>query len=305
MNFKELFYFPRSDRKVLLALLLIATIALACFYFIGGRYKETTLTAADSAAVRNWQGAPRNAYRQRYRHNRRKWYYNESAERHTELFPFDPNTADSSQLLRLGLQSWQVRNIYKYRNAGGIYRKPQDFARLYGLTVGQYRRLEPYIHIGKDFMDAATLYDYEPAGERDTVRSPIKIEPTERVVLNDADTNRLKKVPGIGSHFARKIVQYRDRLGGFYSVNQLLEIDDFPESALSFFIIPDDQLRKINLNRLTLDQLRRHPYINFFQAKAITDYRRLKGPLHSLHDLRLLKDFPPEAIRRLQPYVEF
>ena len=155
-------------------------------------------------------------------------------------------------------------------------------------------------------MDAATLYDYEPAGERDTVRSPIKIEPTERVVLNDADTNRLKKVPGIGSHFARKIVQYRDRLGGFYSVNQLLEIDDFPESALSFFIIPDDQLRKINLNRLTLDQQVAIPAINSFPCAAlITDYRRLKGPLHSLHDLRLLKDFPPEAIRRLQPYVEF
>ena len=56
---------------------------------------------------------------------------------------------------------------------------------------------------------------------------------------------------------------------------------------------------------MTLDELKRHPYINFFQAKAITDYRRLHGPLHSLNELRLSKDFPPEAIKRLLPYVAY
>ena len=64
-------------------------------------------------------------------------------------------------------------------------------------------------------------------------------------------------------------------------------------------------MRKINLNQLTLSQLKAHPYINFYQARDIVDYRRLKGPLRSLSDLRLLKDFPPEVIRRLEPYVEF
>ncbi len=305
MSFKEPFYYPRSDRKVLLALLLIGAAALGCFFFIGNSNKQTQLNAADSAAVLQQQhryGSYRNRYPAR---KQRTWYYDQGKKRQIELFYFDPNTADSTQLLRLGLQPWQVRNIYKYRHAGGIYRKPKDFARLYGLAPGHYRKLEPYIRISDEFLSASTIYNMEPASERDTVKSPIKITPLERVVLNKADTNQLKKVPGIGSHFARKIVQYRERLGGFYSISQLLEIEDFPESSLTYFVIPDDQLRKINLNRLTLEQLRRHPYINFYQAKAITDYRRLKGPLHSLQDLRLQKDFTPEAIQRLEPYVEY
>ena len=113
-------------------------------------------------------------------------------------------------------------------------------------------------------------------------------------------------MPGIGSFFARKIVEYRERLGGYYRVQQLLEIEDFPETAVDFFIIPDDtQFRKLNVNRLSLNELKRHPYINYYQARAIVDYRRLHGRLESLQQLSLLKDFPQEAIERLEPYVEY
>ena len=138
------------------------------------------------------------------------------------------------------------------------------------------------------------------------MRYPVKLQPQERIVLNTADTAQLRKVPGIGHYFARKIVEYRERLGGYVSVQQLLEIEDFPDTAVNYFIIPDDtQLRKLNLNRLSLNELKRHPYISFYQARAIVDYRRLHGPLESLQQLSLSRDFPPEAIRRLAPYVEF
>ena len=92
---------------------------------------------------------------------------------------------------------------------------------------------------------------------------------------------------------------------GLTDIRMAYLLEDFPEMALNYFVIPDDHLRKINLNSLTLEQLRRHPYINFHMAKAIVDYRRLKGPLRSLQDLRLVRDFTPEAIQRLEPYVEF
>lgn len=221
-----------------------------------------------------------------------------------ESFPFDPNTADSSQLIRLGLQPWQVKNIYKYRARGGIYRRKEDFARLYGLTVKDYRRLEPYIRISNDYQPAATLVGKE-VEERDTLRYPKKIEEDEHVVLNTADTAELRRVPGIGVYYAKEIVRYGQRLGGYVSVDQLDEIDDFPREAKKYFSIEQAQTRKLNLNRLTLQQLRRHPYINFYQAKTIVEYRRLHGDLKSLQDLRLSNDFPPEAISRLEPYVTF
>ena len=144
-------------------------------------------------------------------------------------------------------------------------------------------------------------------GERDSVvvHYQVKLMAGEHVVLNTADTTQLKMVPGIGSYFARKVVQYGERLGGFVSVDQLDEIENFPLDAKDYLVIENAKPHLLNVNTLSLNDLKKHPYINFYQARAITDYRRLHGPLKSLQDLRLSKDFPPEVIARLTPYVEY
>ncbi|MBO7046541.1 MAG: helix-hairpin-helix domain-containing protein [Prevotella sp.] len=143
--------------------------------------------------------------------------------------------------------------------------------------------------------------------ERDSVVAHYqeKIKPGEHIVLNTADTTQLKMVPGIGSYFARKVVQYGERLGGYVSVDQLDEIEGFPLDAKDYLVIQDAHPRQLNVNQLSLNDLKKHPYINFYMARAITDYRRLHGPLKSLRDLQLSKDFPPEVISRLTPYVVF
>jgi DNA uptake protein ComE-like DNA-binding protein len=284
----------RNDRKIAIALLLLA-VAFAAFFWIFGDYKANPQQmAADSIF----------SQKKASRIKRPVQYYATETQK-AERFPFDPNTADSTQLLRLGLQPWQVRNIYKYRAHGGIYRRKEDFARLYGLTVKQYRELEPYIRISSDYLPASTLVGESPRIERDTFRYPVKIQADEHVVLNTADSTQLKKVPGIGSYYASQIIRYGQWLGGYVSVDQLDEIEDFPKDAKKYFLIADAHPRRMNINRLTLQQLRRHPYINFYMAKAITDYRRLRGDIKSLNELRLSKDFPEEAIHRLEPYIEY
>lgn len=224
-----------------------------------------------------------------------------------KLSAFDPNTADSTLMLSLGLQPWQVRSIYRYRAKGGIYRQPSDFARLYGLTVKQYKELLPYIRISDEYKSAAEVYGRTDGDKvvRDSLRYPVKLQPGQYVTLDDADTASLRKVPGIGRYYASRIVRYRNDLGGYVSVAQLSEIEGIPEAALSYFRVTGGAVRKLNLNRLTLNELKHHPYINFYQARRIIDYRRLKGPLHSIDDLRLLKDFSQRDIERLRPYVEF
>ena len=230
-----------------------------------------------------------------------------------ERFRFDPNTADSTQLLRLGLSAWQVRSIYRYRAKGGVYRQPADFARLYGLTLKQYRELEPYITIGSDYRPAAesVLPHREPAAApqlaagRDTTKFPLKLRPGQHLALNRCDTSALKRVPGIGSYYARRIVTYRERLGGYHSVTQLLEIEGFPEEALAYLRTDGGELRRLDINRLTLSQLRRHPYIGYYQARAIVDRRQFKGPFTDLRQLAALPEFSPQDIDRLRPYVVF
>ena len=125
------------------------------------------------------------------------------------------------------------------------------------------------------------------------------------MVLNTADTTQLRTVPGIGAYYAKEIVRHGQWLGGYVSVDQLDEIEGFPQESKKYFVIQGASPKKLNVNKLNLQQLRKHPYINYYQAKTILDYRRLHGKITSLDDLRLSKDFPPEAIRRLEPYVEF
>ena len=297
---KNFFYLQRSDRRAILAALAVLAIAVGVTLYVGSQGGTTPTAAADSTAVKKKHDKER-AY------GKKETTYYDVGGRKAELFAFDPNTADSTQLLRLGLAPWQVRNIYKYRAAGGIYRRPSDFARLYGLTKGQYERLLPYIRISDDYRPATEAYatERQEPYARDTLRYPLKLKPGEHVALNSADTSLLKRVPGIGSGFARAIVRYRERLGGFYKVGQLLEIDNFPHSALPYFTADASLCRKLNVNKLTLAKLRRHPYIGFYQAKTIIDHRRLYGPIHSLDDLSLYKDFPPETIEKLRNYVEF
>ena len=296
MNLKDLFYLNRSDRSVLLFFLVLAVAAIAVIALSDGDETSSSFPNADSASMARGQTP--------YATAPRSPYYNVDA-RTPELFAFDPNTADSTTLLRLGLQPWQVRNIYKYRAAGGVYRRPLDFARLYGLTRKQYLALEPYIRISADYTPASSLYQHEPRPSADTVHHHRhKLSAGESVDLNTADTTLLQRVPGIGSYFARQIVNYRNRLGGFYSSRQLLEIDDFPQQALPFFKASGTP-NKLNVNQLTLNELKRHPYLNYYQARAIVDYRRLRGPLKSLDDLRLLRDFTPADMERLSHYAAF
>lgn len=285
----------RNDRNIAIAASIAAVLALVGIFIIGNSETETESPEVIKDTL---------SIKEKSHNYPRKTYTYAVEERKVEQFPFDPNTADSTQLLRLGLQPWQVQNIYKYRARGGVYRRKEDFARLYGLTVKDYRRLEPYIRISSDYQPSASLIkDEKPA--HDSLQYPRKLEAGEHIELNTEDTTQLIKVPGIGPYYARKILRYGKQLGGYVSIDQLDEIENFPSDSKKYFVISQSQPQKLNLNRLNLQQLRRHPYINYYQAKTIIDYRRLHGPINSLQDLRLSKDFTPEVIGRLEPYVTF
>lgn len=307
MRFRDFHYVRRSDRRVIFFLLAVfIVVSLALLVFHG---KETMYTASgndDSAAV-GWRDYRHGYYD--YRRGKGNKYYAVRG-RTVSRFPFDPNTADSTELLALGLEPWQVRNIYKYRAKGGVFRKKEDFGRVYGLTNRQYRELAPLIRIGSDYQPYTSRgYQNVPYGEApDSVpgrRFPAKLRQGERIDLNDADTVLLLKVPGIGSYFARQIVRKRKMLGGFYSVRQLLEIQDMPEEALPYFEVNPAKVHRLNVNKLSLVELRRHPYINYYQAKAIVDYRRLYGEIHDMGQLKLMKYFTPDDFERLRHYIEY
>ena len=289
----------RNDRRIALTAITVATLALIGLWLTDGEQQTSLVGQLTKDSTLQDSTEYRGTYR---KHASSSMMVGEVPMRHTEEFYFDPNTADSTQLLRLGLPAWMIRNIYRYRARGGVYRSKRDFAQTYGLTKKDYLRLEPYIRISDDYQAASTLFSKE---ERDTLRYPAKLKDGEHIVLNTADTTELMKVPGIGSYYAKEIVRHGKWIGGYVSVDQLDEIEDFPQTAKKYFVVSHPTPQRLNINKLSLQELRRHPYINYYQAKAIIDYRRLHGNIKSLQDLRFSKDFTEGAIRRLEPYVVY
>jgi len=255
--------------------------------------------------------------RSSYRSSAPRYYA--QPEREVETFPFDPNTADSTTLLRLGLTPSMVRGIYKYRSMGYTYSEPADFSRVPGMTNQLWQRLEPCIRIDARFRHVTPLprsrehSSYAPESSspsaapvtRDTVRFPVKLREGSRIELNCSDTSALKKIPGIGSYFARRIVDYRRRLGGFVDIAQLEEIEGIPEGIEQYLTLNVATVKKIDVNHATKNQLVRHPYLRVYRASAIWDYRHKYGNLKSIDDLRALPDFSEEDIQRLAPYLVF
>lgn len=123
--------------------------------------------------------------------------------------------------------------------------------------------------------------------------------------LNMADTFLLKRVPGIGSWRARRIVEFRGHLGGYSRVGQLMEIDGMPDSILRWFAIHTPVHKKVNLNRATADEMAAHPCLTYKQARVILRHKRLHGPLQSLSQLSLYDEFTQEQLEKLKPYVAF
>ena len=126
-----------------------------------------------------------------------------------------------------------------------------------------------------------------------------------QIDVNSADTVELKKIPGIGSGIAGSIVRYRERLGGFYALNQLEEVKHVTPDLLKWFKLENDSIRKVEINKAGLDKLRAHPYLNFYQAKIIIAHRRTKGAIKSLSQLALYEEFAEKDLNRLSAYISF
>lgn len=139
-----------------------------------------------------------------------------------------------------------------------------------------------------------------------SVRYATKSRPLEPLDLNTLDSTGLVKLPGIGPATAIKIIRYRERLGGYTQISQLTEIEGLPDSLMKWFIITDTApIRKVPVNKATLTELRRHPYLDFYQARAIVEFRNERGMIKGPGQLSFMEEFSAQDLDRLIPYLDF
>ncbi len=287
-----------GERRGIIVLCVVVVLASLVAWLVPKRHSDDKGRAASPSAYERSGSKPERPYAQ--------------PERKVETFPFDPNTADSTTLLRLGLTPSMVRGVYKYRSLGYTYSEPEDFSHVPGMTNEMWERLRPCIRIAERFRRVEPQPKQSnaearetPSATRDTVRRSLKLRAGETIELNGSDTSALKRIPGIGPYYARQIVWYRERLGGFVSLSQLREVEGVPEGIAQYLTLDTLLVSKIDVNSASKRALIRHPYINVYLAEPIYDHVRRQGKLRSLDDLRQLPGVTEEDIQRLAPYLQF
>ena len=221
------------------------------------------------------------------------------------LFYFDPNTIDDLAWKKLGLKDKTIHTIKNYLSKGGHFYKAEDLKKVYGLRVNDYSRLEPFIKIATGNADdkpAANKPAEYARKENETKRFSYNI-----IDINTADTAAFISLPGIGSKLAARIVNFREKLGGFYSIAQLGETYGLPDSSFQkirqYLKLETVSVRKININNATLDELKAHPYIRYNIANPIIAYRNEHGSFSRIDDLKKVMAVTDEVYNKISPYL--
>lgn len=217
-----------------------------------------------------------------------------------EIFNFDPNTITPEGWKRLGLPEKTIHTIHNYRAKGGAFRNPEDLQKIWGLPAGFYEWVKDHIQIEavpkKEFARYVTYPRY--------VKAERKIQ---TVNVNTDDTTAFIALPGIGTRLAYRITNFRDKLGGFYSADQIGETYGLPDSTFQkikpYLVVNANSIKKININTATKEELKMHPYIRWKIANAIVEYRTQHGAFKAIEELKNIVLIDEAAYNKISHYV--
>ena len=219
------------------------------------------------------------------------------------LKQFDPNTATESDLLGLGLEEKTVKNMLKYRQNGGIFRKKEDLKKLYGFSDIDFIRIEQFIQIAdnQSFGKASSVTMQNGTTVKNTGNQTLTV-----IDVNAATEDELLALRGIGRTFAARIITQREKIGGFATIEQLKEVYGLPDTTLQniapYLKLTTPVYRKLHVNKATPDALA-HPYMTRKQAESLTRYRLNHGEFKNFNDIKQTGVFSESNLEKLRPYI--
>ena len=265
--------------------------------------KKLEIKIPDSSVDHYQKNDNENVYA--YQYDKRKSNYNGNDVIKGELIYFDPNTISGSEWKRLGVRDKTITTIENYRSKGGRFYKPEDLQRIYGLRDDEYERLKPYIKIeshipNEESISSKPKNEIQPA-KTYTARYSI-------IDVNTADTTAFISLPGIGSKLAARIITFREKLGGFYSIEQIGETYGLPDSTFQkikqYLKLDNPSVKKININTASVDEMKAHPYIKYSLANPIVAYRNEHGSFSAIEDIKKVMAVTDEIYKKISPYLK-
>jgi competence ComEA-like helix-hairpin-helix protein len=220
-----------------------------------------------------------------------------------ELFYFDPNTASVNDWIRLGIREKTANTIQKYVSKGGKFYKAEDLKKIWGLSESDANRLIPYVSI-KNIEKNYSHFDEKQISQKAIYPSKKSLE---KIDINLADSNAFIALSGIGSKLANRIISFREKLGGFYSIDQIGETYLLPDSTFQKIkpqlIVNSKAIKKVNINSASVDEMKSHPYIRYYIANAIFQYRKQHGNFQSVEEIKKIMTVTDEIYNKAFPYL--
>ena len=227
----------------------------------------------------------------------------------SDLFYFDPNRTTDKEWMQLGLNERQIRNIRNYQASGGYFKRKEDLQRLYTISATQYLRLEPYIRLTANEKTMSEITSVLDTKDTERASIPSREETKLQIELNMADSSLLTQLPGVGPVLAARTVRYRNLIGGFTGVEQLVEVYginlELVERLATYLSVDSSLIRKIPVNRATFRELVVHPYLNEQQARGIQSYIKLQKRINNLNELVQNNILKREDAEKIRPYLTF
>jgi competence protein ComEA len=324
--------FTPKEERMLLSLAIVVFIGIGLFYVVNKFDRPDVYKFEQVEKINKKQEID-------YRKNKTSVYDIDKIEKPTKeiaKFKFNPNIVSKDSLLLLGVDERTASNLIKYREKGGKIKTAEKFFKIYGME--QYRdQLASFIEMEEvvlvnnstDKLDTSSVASSKQSTSESNISTNSQVvenrfndkvnganlenkpydKPLRMVEVNSADSLQLQTVRGIKRYTATQIMRYRDRLGGFYNIHQLEEINGLrPELFLMFkdqLKIDVDNIKKIKINSANAIQLGSHPYIGQKFGNITILYRNNHGPFKSMADVAKVKVFDQETLDRIKYYISF
>ena len=311
---KDYFTFSRKERTGIIVLLLLISFCMLATLLLPWLFPEKMFTdkfnwgAADtnriSSILKKATDTSQKKWSYPYNYNTSRVAYNNSKNDKPSsgsLFHFDPNLASTDAWRKLGIKEPVIATIQHYLAKGGKFRQAEDLAKVWGLHREDFERLKPYIQIE----NPTTVKKEETTIP--TKNSLSFKKSNHPIDINLADTAEWMNLSGIGNKLANRIVAFREKLGGFYSTEQVGETFALPDSTFmkikSLLVLHETRLKKLNINTASIEQLKSHPYIRFVMANAILQYRTQHGHFSDIAELKKIMVITEQQYNKIIPYL--
>ncbi|MES2372413.1 MAG: helix-hairpin-helix domain-containing protein [Bacteroidota bacterium] len=281
---KDYFTFSKKERTAIVILLLLIACFIAAPYLYSVKRKPPVVNQALVDFLAKNKTAAADSGEENIISFRPPVY--ESRVSDKETFPFDPNTISPEEWKRLGINDKTIRTITNYRNKGGEFRSAEDIRKIWGLKKEEADRLIPFVRLEVKPRPA------KPTGDlpNPQTKQPVTRSTPKEIDINTATLEEWKALPGIGEVLANRIIKFRERIGGFVSMEQLHKTYGISDSAFqmidSYLKLDPANLPKLNLNTASAFDIRRRLNVSAAISKAIVMYREQYGPYQSINDLK-------------------